>query len=110
MYSGRHGTVRRPVELAQGADILVHMCHYVSGTEYNQAMSWGTAGHRHAAEHAQRADVGTLVLTHMTRQVDADGVRERVVKEIGEIYGGRAVVGEDLKTIGTVAPEIGNPL
>ena len=68
------------------------------------------AGHRHAAEHAQRADVGTLVLTHMTRQVDADGVRERVVKEIGEIYGGRVVVGEDLKTIGTEAPEIGNPL
>ena len=86
------------------------MCHYVSGTEYNKAMSWGTAGHKHAAEHAQSAGVGTLVLTHMTRQIDTDGVRERVLKEIGDIYGGRVIVGEDLKTIGPEAHEIGNPL
>lgn len=110
VYSGDTGPCDALVHLARGADILIHMCHYVSGTEYNEAMSWGTAGHRHAAEHAQRAGVGTLVLTHMTRQVDADGVRERIVKEIADIYDGRIIVGEDLKTIGTEAPEIGDPL
>ena len=45
-----------------------------------------------------------------TRQVDTDGVRERIVNEIAEIYGGRIIVGEDLKTIGTEASEIGDPL
>ena len=110
VYSGDTGPCDVLVELAQGADILIHMCHYVSGTEYNKAMSWGTAGHKHAAEHAQSAGVGTLVLTHMTRQIDTDGVRERVLKEIGDIYGGRVIVGEDLKTIGPEAHEIGNPL
>ena len=50
------------------------------------------------------------MLTHLTRQVDTDGVRERIVKEIADIYGGRIIVGEDLKTIGTQAPEIGDPL
>ena len=60
---------------------MIHMCHYISGTEYNESMRQRCASHKLAAEHAQTAGVGTLVLTHMTRQVDTDGVCKRVLKE-----------------------------
>jgi len=110
VYSGDTGPCDKLVDLAQGADIMIHMCHCVSGTEYNRAMSCGVAGHKLAAKHAERAKVRTLVLTHLTDQIDTDGTRELVVKELGEIYPGRVIWGEDLKTIDMVPQEIGDPL
>jgi len=110
VYSGDTGPCDALVELARDADILIHMCHYVSGTEFNAKMTWGCAGHKLAAEHAARADVGTLVLTHLTEQVAADGTRERVLKDIGDIYSGRVIFGEDLKQIQPLKQQIGSPL
>ncbi len=99
VYSGDTGPCEALVEIARGADVLIHMCHYISGTEFNEAMTWGCAGHKLAAEHAQKAGVGTLVLTHLTDQVAADGNHERVLQDIGRIYNGRVIWGEDLKQI-----------
>jgi hypothetical protein len=86
------------------------MCHHVSGTEFNEAMRWGCAGHRLAAEHARDAGVKVLVLTHLTAQVDTDGVRERVIAEVAEIFSGQVVFGEDLKVISARGPTLAQPL
>jgi ribonuclease BN (tRNA processing enzyme) len=110
VYTGDTGPCQSLVRLARDADVMIHMCHYVSGSEYNEAMRWGCAGHKLAAEHAQAAGVKTLVLTHLTEQVDSDGVRERVIRDVAEIFPGRIIFGEDLKQVAPKCSPLSNPL
>ncbi len=95
VYSGDTAPNRGLVELAQGCDVLVHMCHYITGTEIGPALSKGTTGHLEAARTAADAGVKTLVLSHITEQMDVPGVPERLIREIGEIFTGHIIWGED---------------
>jgi len=40
--------------------------------------------------------VRNLVLSHVTAQFDRPGVRERVIREVGETFKGNIYFGEDL--------------
>ena len=57
-----------------------------------------------------QASVGTLVLTHLTEQVDTDGTRERVLKDVGEIFEGRVILGQDLQVLTPRPAATGDPL
>ena len=62
-------------------------------------------GHLRArASSAQNASVKNLVLSHMTEQFDQPGMRERVIREVGEIYKGNVYFGEDLMEIPFTSP------
>lgn len=96
-YSGDSGGVLDSmVTLAQGCDVLIHMCHFMSGTEPNEAFRESCGGHKDVAELAQRAGVKTLVLTHFPPSLDRPGVMERLVQEVGEIFSGTVIIGRDL--------------
>lgn len=95
-YSGDSGACEPLVELARGCDILVHMNHHVSGTEPSAAYRAACGNHVDNAALAQRAGVGTLVLTHMTADLDIPGTREKVLDEIARVFSGRVVWGQDL--------------
>jgi ribonuclease BN (tRNA processing enzyme) len=82
--------------LAEGADVLLHMCHFVNGAERDPRLTETCSGHQDAARTAREAGVGTLVLVHITEQVEQPGVRERVIHEASEIFPGRIIFGEDL--------------
>jgi ribonuclease BN (tRNA processing enzyme) len=82
--------------LSQAADVLIHMCHYVSGEEHDTRLTDTCSGHIEAATTARDAGVATLVLTHITAAVERPGVRERVIHEAAEIFPGRIIFGEDL--------------
>ena len=99
VYSGDTGPSRALQELAQGCDVLVHMCHYFSGTAPSKTFSAFTMGHLELARFAQDAQVKSLVITHVTEQFDKPGLRERVVREVGAIYEGNIFFGEDLMEI-----------
>jgi ribonuclease BN (tRNA processing enzyme) len=99
VYSGDTGPCRALAALAQGCDVLVHMCHYLTGTALSKTYAAFTMGHLELAQLAQDAGVRNLVLSHMTLQFDRPGMRERVVREVGEIYKGNVYVGEDLMEI-----------
>ncbi len=45
-----------------------------------------------------------LVLSHVTMQFDRPGMRERVIREIGEIYKGNVIFGEDTMEIPFTSP------
>ena len=83
-------------ELAQDAEVLIHMCHYVTGEESDTRLTDTCSGHIEAAETARDAGVGTLVLTHITARVEQPGVRARVIHEAAEVFPGRIIFGEDL--------------
>ena len=110
VYSGDAGPCEGIRALAENADALVHMCNYVSGTALNEGMAKGSSGHLEIARLAAEQNVGTLVTTHMTPQMDAPGVREKLVGEMAEIFKGTIIWGEDLMRIPVHPPSLGKPV
>jgi ribonuclease Z len=72
------------------------MCHFVNGEADDPRNKAACSGHLDAARTAADAGVRTLVLVHLTEQVDQPGVRERVVHEVGEVFAGQVIFGQDL--------------
>jgi ribonuclease Z len=103
-YSGDSGPCASMAKLARECDVLVHMCHYISGTELNAQFAQSCMGHLELARLGAEANVKTIVLTHVTEQIDQPGVRERVLREMGEIYPGSLVFGEDLMEVPVRGP------
>ena len=95
-YSGDGGLSDDFVEFARGCDILIQMNHHFSGTEPTASYRAAVGSHKDNALIAKRAGVKTLVLTHFLAQIDQPGVRERIVHEIQQEFGGKVIWGEDL--------------
>ena len=107
VYSGDNGGVFEPfIEFAQGADVLIHMNHFLSGTELNPEYRIMSGSHLDNAETARQAGVGMLVLTHLQPDLDMFGTRERMVTEMVAVYDGPIIVGHDLMEIPMTVPGI----
>jgi ribonuclease Z len=98
-YSGDCGPCTAMRKLARDVDVLVYMCAYYSGTEHSKEYAAGVAGHREVARIARDAGAKSLVVSHVLPQIDRPGMRERVIREIGEIYPGNVYFGEDLMVV-----------
>ena len=96
VFGGDTAPVAALTELARGADVLLHMCHFVNGAIEDPRLTECCSGHLDAARTAQAAGVGTLVLVHITESVERPGVRERVIHEAGAVFSGSIVFAEDL--------------
>ncbi|MFM9849558.1 MAG: MBL fold metallo-hydrolase [Hyphomicrobiaceae bacterium] len=100
VYSGDNGGVYEPfIDFARDCDILIHMNHFLSGTELHEEYRRMTGSHLDVAETAKQARAKTLVLTHLLPHLDQPGVKERMVAEMAKIYDGRIIVREDLMTV-----------
>ncbi len=97
VYSGDSGGVLDSmIELATDCDVLIHMCHFMVGTEPNAAFRRTQGGHLDVAEIARRARAKTLVVTHMPASLDEPGVLEKMVHEMHGTYDGNIIIGRDL--------------
>ena len=96
VFGGDTAPTPRLTELARGADVLLHMCHFDNRAITDHRMTDCCSGHLDAARTARDAAVGTLVLVHITEQLESPGVRERVIGEVGQIFDGHVVFGADL--------------
>jgi ribonuclease BN (tRNA processing enzyme) len=106
-YSGDSGGVPPAlISLAKGCDVLIHMNHYFSGTEPTDIYRVVCGNHEDVAQVAQQAGVKTLVLTHFLEQIDQPGVREHILREIGKVYSGNIIWGEDLMQIPVKGPKM----
>jgi len=103
-YSGDAGPCKAMRELAQDCDVLVHMCHFISGTALNEEFSRRNMGHLELARLGQEARVRNLVASHITEQMDVPGVKERLIREMSQVYSGNLFFGEDLMQIPVRAP------
>jgi ribonuclease Z len=99
VYSGDAGPCKAMQELADHCDVLVHMCHFISGTALSPAMDKHNMGHLELARLGAGARVRNLVVSHVTEQMDVPGVRERIIREMSAIYPGNLFFGEDLMEI-----------
>ncbi len=107
VFGGDTAPIERLTKLSEGADILLHMCHLVNNAVTDPRITGCCSGHLDAARTARDAGVNTLVLVHITEQVERPGIRERVLHEAGEIFDGHIIFGEDLLEVpmGDIAPE-----
>lgn len=99
VYSGDTGPCKDLVELARGCDVLIHMCHHYSGTAPTKIWDTFVSGHLEAAKAARDSGAKSLVLGHITEQIDKPGIRERIVAEIREVYTGTVYIGADCMEI-----------
>jgi ribonuclease Z len=107
-YAGDSGAVADSiVRLAKGCDLLILMNHFFSGTEPSEAFRSATGNHRDNAEIARRAGAKTIVLTHLTDQIDQPAIREQIVHEVQQIYSGKVIWGEDLMRLGLTGKAVG---
>jgi ribonuclease Z len=106
VYSGDSGPSNALARLGEGCDVMIHMCNNLSGSIKLKEHNIGGSGHLEAANIASKAGVKILVLTHMYGQIDIPGIRERIVKEISEIYDGIIIMGEDLMDIPLTPPSL----
>ncbi len=104
VYSGDSGPCAGMRKLAQGCDVLVHMCHYISGTEPTPDYARVCMGHKELARLGHQAGVRNLVVSHVLEQMDVPGVRERLLRDMMEIYDGNLFWGEDLMEIPLTDP------
>ena len=96
-YSGDSGGVcPGVVALARGADLLIHMNHFFSGTEPSAEYRRACGNHLDTARVAAEAGVGALVLTHITAQIDRPAIRARILREMAAVFDGDIIWGEDL--------------
>lgn len=98
-YSGDAGPCKAMEQLAHQCDVLVHMCHFISGTALSAEMNKLNMGHLELARLGQAAQVRNLVISHVTEQMDVPGVRERLIADMSAIYTGNLFFGEDLMQI-----------
>jgi ribonuclease Z len=99
-YSGDSGGICRDIiGLARGADVLIHMTHFRSGTEPSAVYRACAGSHLDVATVARDAEVPTLVLSHMLEQIDQPGIREEILREMMAIYPGTIIWGEDLMEV-----------
>ncbi len=105
VYSGDASPSKTLTRLGKDCDVLIHMCQRISGTELNDQARVSSSGHLEVAQTAQDANAQTCVITHVTEQMDAVGMHEKLVREMSEIYGGNLIWGEDLMTIPLKGPK-----
>jgi ribonuclease Z len=106
VYSGDSGPIPEMEEFARGADVLIHMCHHISGTELSADFADSCMGHMELAHLAKRARVKNLVLTHITEQFDKPGARERAIADIARVFDGTIFFGEDGIEIPIASPAL----
>ncbi len=107
VFGGDTGPTDALTNLAEGADTLIHMCHFISGVVTDPRITVGCSGHLDAARTARDAGVETVILVHITEQLEQPGIRERILFEAGQIFDGQIIFGEDLLDIplGQIDPQ-----
>jgi ribonuclease Z len=107
VFGGDTAPTPKLTQLARDADVLLHMCHLDNNSVTDPRITECCSGHLDAARTARDAGVRTLVLVHITEQMEAVGVRERVLQEVGEIFSGNTIFGEDLLEVPVSAIQTG---
>ena len=105
VYSGDTGPCDGIDALARDADMLIHMCYFVSGT-FNPPARLSASGHMEVAELAARQNVRSVVISHLTPQMEPPGVREKCIAEMGKTFSGNIIWGQDLMELGLFPGEI----
>ena len=86
-------------KLAYGADVLVVNCWDHQETMEKNGIAPGMTGTLDAARMAREAGVKKLILTHTKPHLAESGSREKGVEDVGRIFQGEIIFGEELMSL-----------
>jgi len=86
-------------KIAAGAENLVVACTHFGSPPARPEIVDVIAGTSEVAAIAQQAEVGRVVLTHMSPNFARPGVRERAIAEVARSYGGAILCPDELTTV-----------
>lgn len=95
VISGDTEPTRSVIDLARGADVLIHMC-----VVDPNATVGGITRPRQAGEVAAAARVKTLVLTHLGSALDEPGRAEQIAEAARAVFSGQVIIGRDNLEVG----------
>ena len=89
------------INLASGADVLIHECTATEEILYGKGLEGHHTSSRQLGRVAADAGVGTVVLVHFGGNHDSDSPARlaEMVAEVRENFAGRVLIGEDLLTV-----------
>ena len=87
------------INLAHGADLLVHMCSALDTAIESTGREYASSGPKGAASVAAEAGVRKLVLTHLGEAFDAPEKLQKAREDAQSVFAGSVVVGEDLMEV-----------
>jgi len=99
VFGGDTAPTSSLTELSKDADVLLHMCHMINGLVEDPRITGCCSGHLDAARTAKDAGVKTLVLVHITEQLERPGIREKILHEAAQVFSGQIIFGEDLMEV-----------
>lgn len=106
--AGVQGHYKSIAQLIQGADLVIQYLHLPNADElvggermlpHRPPGNVADRMHKLVAGMGHDAGVKKMVVSHLNPAIDQDGVRERVLAEMGEIFKGVLIWGEDLMEI-----------
>ncbi len=105
VYTGDCAPSSTLTRLAKDCDVLIHMCQRIDGTELSEHARRFSSSHLDVARTAAESGAKTVVVSHVTDQMDAVGVKEYLMREMMQIYDGHIIWGEDLMQIPVTGPQ-----
>lgn len=99
VFAGDTEPCESVLRLAHKADVLVVNCWDHQETMDANGEAQGQTGTLDAAKMAKESGVKRLILTHTGPSLSKPGSKERGIKEIGSIYEGEIIFGEELMKI-----------
>jgi ribonuclease Z len=102
VYTGDTRPLDRTVDVASGADVLVHDATFASD-EAERARQTGHSTAREAADVASRAGVARLALTHISSRYAGDA--SRLEREAAAVFDGELFVARDGQSVTVPYPD-----
>ncbi len=87
------------IDLARGADILLHECSVTEEFRERFGLQRAHSGPKSAAQVAAEANVAKLVLVHILPDLDTPATLAEMTREVRRIFSGEVYMGEDLMRI-----------
>lgn len=104
VYTGDSAPSSTLNRLAKDCDVLIHMCQRIDGTELSEEAKRFSSSHLDVARTAAASGAKSVVVSHVTDQMDAVGVKESLMREMVQHYDGNIIWGEDLMQIPVSGP------
>ncbi len=108
VYAGDGRSTYEPlIEFCKDADVAILMNHWLTGKEPSRGFVDSVGTHMENARLAHKANVKTVVLTHLQPGLDRVGVKEQMLLDMYAVYTGRIIIGEDKMELPTEFEELG---
>ena len=99
VYSGDTSLCSEMNAISKNADLLIHWCYGLSHETKHEFITKMSPCSREIAEMAKKANVKSVLLTHIRKHMDIENHLDKMLSEGREVFEGSFNIAEDLMVI-----------